>query len=75
METVSEQVCRILSEQLMVEVKPGSPIKEICYDSLSLIQAVVELELQMNLDIPNSVLDKFVIVQDVITYVEQQRAI
>ncbi|MCR5149037.1 MAG: acyl carrier protein [Eubacterium sp.] len=72
-----EEVKEILIRQLRlknVEVRPDSNIKEdLGADSVDILQLLMTLEEEHGIVIPDEKLANFVIVQDVVDYLEEQK--
>ena len=72
-----EEVCRILSEQLIVEadaIKPESRLKEdLGADSLDMLQLLMTLEEEKGVTIPDDVLPTLRTVGEIVAYLEEQK--
>ena len=71
-------VARILKEQLRlkdVEIKPETKIMdELGADSLDILQLLMTIEDDYGITIPDEKLSTFVTVQDIVNYLDEQRA-
>ena len=73
-----DTVARILKEQLRikdVEIKPETRIMdELGADSLDILQLLMVIEDDYGIAIPDEKLSTFVTVQDIVDYLDEQRA-
>lgn len=73
-----DTVARILKEQLRlkdVEIKPETKIMdELGADSLDILQLLMTIEDEYGITIPDEKLATFVTVQDIVNYLDEQRA-
>ncbi len=72
-----EEVCKILSEQLIVDadaIKPESRLKEdLGADSLDMLQLLMTLEEEKGVTIPDEVLPTLKTVGEIVAYLEENR--
>lgn len=72
-----EEVCKILSEQLIVEadaITPESRLKEdLGADSLDMLQLLMTLEEEKGVTIPDDVLPTLKTVGEIVAYLEEQK--
>ena len=72
-----EEVCKILSEQLIVDadaIKPESRLKEdLGADSLDMLQLLMTLEEEKGVTIPDEVLPTLKTVGEIVAYLEENK--
>ena len=72
-----EEVCKILSEQLIVnadDIKPESRLKEdLGADSLDMLQLLMTLEEEKDVTIPDEILPTLRTVGEIVAYLEEQK--
>ena len=74
---IFEKVCEIISEQLGVDPKDitmeSGFIEKLGADSLDIVELIMAFEEEFGIEIPDSAAEKIKTVQDVVTFIDQNK--